>query len=800
MEFKKYQNIMRSFSLLILLFSFQVSFACVDNYNTTERVRIAFFEAKRAGFLGLSPFHYSTDRYFSISYFTDNCFNELRSLNCLDWKEKIGNRVVTDDIYDILYNTKSDEFVSAYKAKSLNLTFKGNTFITNLLLPKNKDLLDCVLFAKKIEYDNWYVPFNSIDIKSYKQKLLNTKDVFLRQRYAFLILKYYYYKQDSKEVVRLYHTYFEKKLNTTLGLLALDYAHTYCKVNFSSSYELTNFLIYSGYSPSIILQDKDVRLTLQTMNLAENSNAKSIDLATMSFRDPGPCLIKIKEIAKLSPNNMLLAFLIGREINKVEDWIYTPQYTNYISTVVYDYLDYEGNEARDFETVKKENYTKDILYLRKLRAFLINMLDRTSGEQKDFVTAAIAQLYFIDNEVNLGEKYTNMISDKANASIQMQKNIQLALASLKQDDLKNKKVQYKLAAYFNSVESLAKHNIELNRCLYSLYLAASDEFSKQGDEAIAGLFFIKAAISKCKNNSEQSEFCLSDYDYVGYFERHAKIKDLDYLIKLKTKQNKSSFEKLICSDAMQNVNLYKDIKGTLAFRENDLDLAYKTFASMPADFWSKTEFFSDYLNEDPSIAKVLKTPENRKFDYVFNKSAFILRLIKLKNQNTFESNLELAHSYFNVSYYGNSWKMISYDRFQVSDGYIEYADSNQKNKEKYQNGNYYDLTIAKKYYEKALKLAKNDEEKALANLMIFECNYYRYEFSGFNSYALDYFPYKYSGFYFDPVYYIFYPFYNYDFGIGKFKGVRELTNFYTVYRSTETFKKYNCPTIENFIN
>jgi hypothetical protein len=786
---------MRVFSSLILMLSFQFSFACVENGFTTENVRISLFEAKRTGFSGLMPFYYSADRYYNTSdgslsdsdYFAGDSFKELRDLNCLEWKNKLGNQIKVNDIYAILYKTDSREFIKAYETKSLAKRFKKNSFINNLILPNNRELLNCVLFAKKIEYNNnrWGFEMFSIDIDEYKKKLFNTKDVFLKQRYAFLLLKYYFYKENSKEVFNLYKNYFGKNLNTVLEFWALDYSPQTLNKTSSGYYSLYNYLISSRYKPSMIIYNKDVKSTLHEVLLPENNNLESVDIAIDNFRNPGQCLDEIKKMARLSPNNFLLAFLIGREISKIEDWIFTPQYTNYISSVVY------ANYRNDFEEAKKENYIKDILYLRKLRSFLVEMRKRTSGEQKDFVTAVIAQLYFIDNNIDKGKVYTNMITENANASIQMQKNIQLALISLKENDLSDKKVQNQLAFYFSSVENLVRKDEKLSKCLYSLYSVASEEFSKQGEEAIAGLLFIKAQLTNWGSN-------YFDYDYIGYFERHASVDDVNYLIALHKKKNKTLFEKLIASKTMKkDVNFYKDLLGTIAFRNNDLEFAEKVFKSMTRDFWNKSKMFKELLNENPFQPKVLLKRKERIYNYNFNKADFVSKIIQLKKQNTVASYMQLANAYYNVSYFGNSWAMTSYDRFNKVTGWFEYLDDNQDLKAKYQNGNYYNLTIAKMYYEKALKLSRNKEEKAYANLMLFRCKYDRYQFSGFNSYELTYFPIRNKLRDQYPLFYEnFYP----DNDDRNFKGLQELVNFYSIYKLTETFKKYDCPLLREFIN
>ncbi|MEO8236585.1 MAG: hypothetical protein ABI793_01450 [Flavobacterium sp.] len=776
MEFKIYPAIMRVFNSLILLLSFQVSLACGWSVSP-ETSRLALFKAQREGFFKLTPFYYSADSYYSTNTISD----VDKKMNCLEWKKKLGSHINPEDVNFILYETDSEVFQNAYENKTLKDVFVKNTFIEALLQSKNKAFLEYILFAKKLEYDkspvekweSWEIIGSEsngkkwLDLGNFEQKITSAKDAFLKQRYAFLILRYSFYGQDPNEVIRLYDTYFSNNKNTILEPWALYY-----KALCVDNLPLQNYLLSKVFASCeeksfAVLQHYNWKLTQETLALAKNDEERSIILAIVSLRNPAPDLKTIKEVYKLRPNSIYFSFLIGREVNKLEDWIFTPQYTSDGPSVVIN----EELWSEDYANAKEKNYTKDILYVRELKNFLISILEQTSGEQKDYITTAIAQLCFIDDEIDLGKKYTYMISENANSSIQMQKNIQLALVALKQDDLHNEKVQNQLFDYFNAVENLVESDTGLLKNLYSLYRIASSEFFKKGDRVTAGLLFMKSDI---KNGGEYWMYNNPYfYSYLGYFERYATVEDADQLIALQQKHNKTSFEKYICSGTLApNVNYYRDLKGTLAFRDNNLELAYAAFSSMPKDFWEKNYSFKDYLNENPFVPKILqKTPE-RKFNYRFNKAEFIAKLIRLKKQNTASSNLQLAHAYFNVSYLGNSWMMTAYD-WTSGDSYIDYIyGDNTEVEKKYQNGNYYNLTTARMYYQKALEMSKNKNEKALASLMIFECDYY--------SYYADYV---------SP-----------DEGNIPFKAGHELINFYSVYSGTTSFKKYHCPLLESYIN
>ena len=769
---------MRVFSSLLLVLSFQVSFACGWSVSP-ETSRLALFKAQREGFFKLTPFYYSADYYYAT-----NTFSTVdQELNCLEWKKKLGNQIDTKDVHTILYETDGEQFETAYETKSLKKVFDKNTFIEALLLPKNKVFLNYMLFAKKLEYnsnmdvrwESWnQIGYNSkdhklADVNDFEKKIKTAKDAFLKQRYAFLILRYSFYAQDKNEVIRLYDTYLSSNKNTILEPWALYY-----KALCIDNLPLQNYLLSKVFASCeektfAVLQHYNWKLTQETLALAQNDEERSVILSIESLRNPAPDLKTIEEVYKLSPNSINLSFLIGREVNKLEDWIFTPQYTNDGSpSVTFAGTDWYG----DYAKAREENLNKDILHLRALEYFLISIREQTAGEQKDYITAAIAQLCFMDDDIVLGKKYTDMISDKANASIQMQKNIQLALVSLKQDNLKREEVQNQLFKYFDSVENLVETDNGLFKNLYSLYRIASGEFSKQGDRAVAGLLMMKSDIkSEGVYSSYDSRYF---YSYIGYFDRTATTEDMDRLMALQQKNDKTPFEKYICSGTIApDINYYKDLKGTIAFRNNNLELAYKTFASMPKDFWEKTYAFKDYLNENPFTPKILQTDKERKFDYRFNKTEFIAKLIQLKKQNTASSNLQLAHAYFNVSYLGNSWMMSAYD-WTSGESYIDYVYGDNSEKEKtYQKGNYYGLAMAKLYYEKALKLSKNNNEKAMASLMIFECNYYGH-YANMVSAEEE--------------------------AKNPFKAGKELVNFYSIYKTTATFKKYNCPLLHSFIN
>lgn len=786
MEPIKYPSIMRCFSLFLILLLAQSGFACGWSV-TPETSRLALFRAERNHFQKLHYFCYSADNFAEVTAVSDA--DQRR--NCTEWQSQFGNKIPTDDIYAILYQTGSGQFQNAYISKNLNIVFKGNAFIAALLLPKNKTYLDYMVYAKKLEYSNqtdgkwesWKTIGYSYDkpvvkteaeISGLKKMLVTTKNMFLKQRYAFLLLRHDFYSGEDREVVGLYKTYFAKNTGSILQPWAMYYM-ALCLDNAAlKNYYLSKVFVACDDKSFAAIRNFDRSALQPTLALAKNNYEKGILLAMNCIRNPAPALGQLENIQKLIPESEYLSFLVQREVNKLEDWILTPQYVKDGPSV-----QFKGqNWYDDYEAAKATNLTNDLEYLRKLKTFLVKAHGQVSGEQKDYLSAAIAQLCFIDDDIERGKKYTAMISKEANLSIQLQKNIQLSLIALKQDDLMAQTTQRELFACFDAIESLIQKDYMYFKSLYTLYRIASKAYAAQQHGDLAGLFFLKSENKKYNNNYYAWEY--SDvpdyYFYIGYFERFATMADMDHLIALVQKKNKTPFEKYLCSGTTTpNTAIYKDLKGTIAFRNNDLEAAYQVFSEMPSDFWKKTYAFSDYLNENPFYPKVLQyTKKKRTLNYDFNKATFVGELLKLKKQNTADSNMKLAHAYFNVSYWGNSWMMNAYGWTSGDYDYSDYIFGGdlRKREAAYQQGNYYNCNIAKKYYLQALQLSKNKEQQALASLMIFECEYYGY----------------------DPVTRIA------NNAVQGFNPGRSIFDFHAAYRDTNVFRKYNCPLLKSYIN
>jgi hypothetical protein len=791
MELKTSTTIMRFFNICICISFSTTLLACGWN-ETAENTRLALFRAQQCDLSKINAYNYSADNFYTST----SVNNEDRLINCREWQKKIGAHIQLKDIYTILYNTTPEQFETAYQLHTLAISFANNTFIRELLLKKNNPFLRYISTAKTLEYNSGiegkWESWNKTNYNLYTTEYIYAEkanltteiakcnDVFLKQRYAFLKLRASFYEQNTKNVEELYTNYFSAKNNTTILQPWAMYYMALCTTNKAlSNYYLSKVMVTSNEKACSAMQHFDQKIIKQTLTYAQNNFEKGIILTMACMRNPAPALTNLQTIHNYIPHSQYFSFLITREINKLEDWIFTPKYTQNGPAVKFNYEEWYN----DYDKARKKNYIKDSTYLCNLTSFLITLQPNTNKQDRDFINSAIAQLCFINDNVKLGKYYVNKTSSKANASIQLQKNIQLSLVTLKQNNIKTNATKQALFTYFNAIENAVNEERGTLKCLYSLYRIASKTYAHNNDNATAGLLFLKSENKKESNEIANNKYegyyyptSKNYYTCIGYFERFATIVDMDNLIELIQRKNKTPFEKYICTNTtLSNINSYKDVKGTIAFRANNLAVAQATFAQIPDDFWQTNYEFKQYLNENPFFPKVIQSSKKRDYNYKFNKKNFVDTLLILKKQNTVKSAMLLANAYLNVSIWGNSWMMNAYDwtcnnEYNYSDYFFG---GNRTNREQtYQNGNYYNCNLAKYYYKKALILAKNNEEKAMASLMIFECDYLNYSAQVII----------------------------HDLQNAKFKPGNEIYNFNTLYASTNVYKQYNCPLLQSFIN
>ena len=799
-NFSEYTRFL-SISLLLLL---SVTARPCTMMEDADAYRLMFFQARLANAPALQLFNYSPNLYASYQPDPEGA-DRIR--NGKEWQSAVGNDVAIEDIIAILYDMAPDSVLNANAQNQIATTFADNAFMQALIKPANKALLEYLLFAKQVEAtelallssdgsEQWDAKPNDNDAQKEKlvcfniakKRLSLAKTDFLRKRYAYQVCRLAYQLKQYNVVTKTYESRF-KKFNgddlmnvwsTLFYAICLDIDKKGAKANYLYSLAFDNS--DSKKLRSHQLFHTDEKTFAASLKLAKTDHEKAVLWTMRIINYPGPALKELKIISTLEPKSPYISFLMGREINKLEDWICTPAFTDNIPSV---------SAQWDMNIAKAKNLANDLAYLAKFKVFMKNEQQEARGELRQYITLGLAHLCLLGDNTKEGIEYLNALGLSDNSSMETQKNIEKAWIMAKTTDVTSDTFKDQFVIYCHKLERLAKSDIGTNKTLYSLLLGVAHEYEKRNDFATGGLLTMKSTIYKMKYDTayySNEQITMEDvYDKISYFDENASISDMDHLFQLMYKKDKSDFEDYICDQHLGSIDFYRDLQGTMAFRENNLALAYKIFRLIGPTFWKSHDRYK-YLNEDPFFPKVLA--KTRNFKYPFDKSKFVKQLIDLqerakKKSGTAEAALQLANAYFNCSYWGNSWMMVKYE-WSNGDSFInskEYRDSlgyhtsstlpKRASEQPLLGDNYYTCTLASFYYRQALNDPKaTNEQKAFACLMLHECGYYPWSFANFT--------------------------WDND-KVIPFKAGEELSELYSTYKGTKVYHDYKCPLLDAFI-
>jgi len=720
-------------------------------FEYDETYRISMFRAEIDGMWSYRPFYYTPEIMYAD-------FSPERNgdwlANCKEWNALLGNKLILNDVYSILYQVSPEMFMLAYEDKNLKESFDGNTFIENLLLPKNKEWLDYMVFAKKNEYNNQYIddPWNFsyghighiqselIDIA--KQRLNQVKDPKLAERYAYQLIRLYRQAGLNNECILVYNNYFGNLKTSTLKYWSmLHYAEALDFVGKKVEASYLFSLVFNNSAEKRVRAFKlfDNKLFDKCLALARNKEEIAGLWALTALKNPGPAMEQFKHLVENNPVDQSIPVLIIREVNKLEDWIFTPKFTNY-GPSLYPGVD-RWMEAEEYDKIMEINKIKDLKYLNEFINYLDLVKSKLKPELADYLNLVLGHLNLMANNDSLAITYLNKIKTNVNPSIQIQKNIELALYYGFEKKITDEKVKEELAKSLVGLEKIAKKNNDYMKQLHSICEFLSRSYRKSGDIVSASLLKLKA--ESYKMAYEEKRIGWSGYNYleqdyywgIAYLDRFASTSDIDKFIDLKNKKNKTDFEEFITNQSLATNYKLLDLKGTLALRSGNLNLALEAFKSLPHDCWDSIYEFAKYLKYNPFVA-----PNTRDFNkpFKFNKAEVVAEVVRLMDEaekiptKAAENYLKIGNFFYNCTYWGNSWMMLSYSKTvePLSDwGGFSYHDilfddllTNATNFEL----SFYKSNLAKKYYQKAENLAKNKEVKAMITYMNYCCDYNSY--------------------------------------------------------------------------
>jgi hypothetical protein len=739
---KRRLNIIPMKRLTIFTLIFLASFsseckACADYYPFGDGARFSILNAHCFNFQGYDPFFYSVHLFapsFYDSLYTDRAgdITIVERSNIELWRKRCKNIPSERSIYDAIYG--NDAMRDAHST---------NSFVQYLTLQKDSEAIAYLDFAKHISglsdfvADPWERNRNTLDPVRRRRVALSlkqartVKDKDISLRYAFLAIRTAYYNNQPGVIEDVYNEFFAARDKKNI----IDYWAMYFRAITEPHPATSNYL-----SAQVFLHAPDKRFMISqlyhkrvpvadVLQLAKTNEEKAAIWFLSGLQNPGRALESMKHMYTLNVHREELDFLLLREINKLEDWIYTPYYTNYAPSIQKE----RGGENYASHFKRTKRIKSDRAYAAQLLNFVEAGISEKKSKSLVWKTAQVYLLLMIENDSAALREITvlkNMQPDKRIGE-QVQLLEAMCLASIQPDSN---------AIIPGAIKPLLREQVTKKNFRFIFAIARELEFKGNTTDAAMLLskinprptdwntFDMEKVIAWQRRNAKLSwySYTFSEYfDYMDATYSPAQVKELISSCEHFTEHD--DFESWKRTEILKDLPRLYDLLGTKYMRINELHLALSSFRKVNDTLWSsKHAPFAQYLDANPFYANFYSGHRKTKGDSIrFTKVSLTKTLIHYRALAEDTNNADrdyyyflVANCYLNMTYHGNSWIMKRYWSSSYRQD-VEYAGGDD----------YFCCNYAKQYYLKAKAVSKKKKFAALCLRMAGRCEKYRLEFN-----------------------------------------------------------------------
>jgi len=701
-----------------------------------EEFRYTMFQAETASLEPYRPF------YFTTKFLNDGRPTLIEmgiNQNLQEWATYFNDEVKTEDIRDFLY----DYTFSALDTRSANIeevkdkAIYKYALVKFLVTKKDKVTLDYMLYAKEVE-DVLKVggPWTDDKLaKSMLQKLIDhAKAIYpnvnssLQLRYAYQMVVLARYLESYEQAVKLYDQYIAPLQSESIvrywGMMHKATSLHHIGQEAAADY---NFAMGFKNAPNkrsrayLGFEGKNMNASLQ---FAKNKEEKAALWLMKGIKSPGKAFEAISKMYALAPSMPELNLLLTREINKIEDWILTPAYTGFQSASSYSFY---------FEEATEHNKNNDKKYLEKILDFVEQSILKNNVSDPAFWNLAAGYLSFMDDNYLQANTYLQQaeIANDSSKSIQNQIHLTRIMAFTNDYGGISEEAEKQL---FESIKWLQKEYpvkkkgkndyYHINTTFAKVMHALAARYEKNED-------FPKAAMYISQINdlmrAPTKEFIGEMYsDYFFYLNEFASTEDLQNLLKIIDKKDKSPYEQFLSKEIIADKNKILDLLGTMYLRQDKLKESFAIFEQIPSNYWKSNTFsYYTYLDANPFYANFYSGHSPTIADTIrYTKPEFVSEMLSLKaiaaegGLDEANCNLLIANGYYNITFYGNSWMMV---RYWATESWR--SDLNRRANSYDDVSHFYGCTRAKEFYIKAAETASKCSFSALCYRMAGKCDY-----------------------------------------------------------------------------
>jgi len=750
----------------------------------------------------LVPFSYHPHKH--RTYTNDGLYLD-REKNIQEWVDYGKGAYQNADVLHIQYNTSADSFLNIAQNNNWSI-FEDNEWILWMSQSKKHYVRDYMIYAKKIEQmmkvDAWgyWSEENKKDLKRWPELIeeglallkKNKKDKFIKERIAFQVIKCAYYNSlyndDEKynsTALNLYKNTLSKS-NSIVAHWVLIYVSDLEKDPLRRTQYLLEAFDKSDEKKQRAISLMNIEDVRRLYNTTTDKYFKEISLVILNINNVGRGLDDIKTLYNLNPNSTYIKLMINREVNKLEEWIWSHDNLlfwpesfekKYFGQVDYNdpqfnwdsyYQDY-SDKLKVFEKWAINNRVEDIKYAIEVRDYLNTVLN-DDKIKKGYMQLVVAHLYSLTKDYKQAEKILKNMNPAQKDPIVTQYHYEKNIIMLETYDMSTQrskdlftmsllgihntnkpKLKFR---YYQDYDNSDTGRYKLENKHYAIdpqfFVYIGNKLIEKGLRAEGALFLASSKTLRNEYAYSYDDMDPYNYGHISVLEKYVTPEDVDVIINLSKKPYPNLFEQFMLPLTMANEELYLDLKGTLYLRQKNYEKALETFNQISDDFWEKNYYFSEYLptlsvTELPAyMIPNITTGNGHQYKYV-SKKEIVKEIIDLQNtidtaqnpKTKVQAQLYLANAMYNISYYGSAWMTFAYGKSIHSeyksttyDSY-KWAYYSVPENAITQLDNFYELKDAIKLYGQVLnEPAATTEQKALATAMIMKCNqhadYYTY--------------------------------------------------------------------------
>ncbi len=728
----------------IALFTLQtIVQACADGGNPYDYYP-SFFDNRLAG---KDNSDFLQFRYSALTgKFYESWYNEDSTLTTADTAD--GNRAEWGAYTGGLPLADIDSFVYAYPRTSLSAlyynlekgtsagsteTYEGNAMTAWFRRTKDLEALGYLMYAKQVEVAMNTTPKNYWDappppdpaqvqklLKGGGQLLAAAKNPFIKQRYAYQILRLQFKGQQYRQVLQQYDSLSAgatgNMATRMLGLKAGAHfrlgektkaAYLYSRVfDQGPEWRRTAYISYEwadGFKqPNAVLK------------LCSTPHERAVVHLLSGIYEFERALPQMELAAKEDPAIAGLEVLFTREINKTEERYLEEELTASLTANKDFYTPY-GSYYPGISKIKKATLYKE--YVGSLTRFGKEQLARVPAAQRGYWHIALAYLGYMQSDNGLLETQLSLAGKGALSDLERdQVSVLQLLQTAKLNAPVTPEVEAKMLPHLERLDSRRGASYGADK-VYRDFTGAflAGRYLAQKD-TVKALFTLARSQRGWSDAGELRYYVSDDYsDNPGTLLQQLSPAGFDAVKEFSAGKNRSSYDRWLIKPNPYPIGSLYELEGTRKMRYGQFGEAIKLYGKVPPAEMQKRLFPNPFRFD---VSHVLKD-EVKDTTIALTRLDFAKKMDALQEKTDAQSLFDYGLGLYGMTYYGSAHR--AYDYYRESTSGLGYYEDSARLALSQPEREYYGAFAAEQAFIKAAAATTDKELKAKALFMASKC-------------------------------------------------------------------------------